>query len=598
MFNFKSISKVAIFLIWSIFVLPVTAQNIQNGNKAAQNSEASLLNMSVSGVDAHYASASQCNVNLTAQSASCNLTSDGSVTVELLNPNQVFPVPYSFSGSDISGNSYGPVTGNATTATLNFNSLKPGTYYINFNGNTALCPYGVGQDSVTVGLGPPLSISSQNPGCNLPNGSISVRLTNAQQVYPVQYVFAGSSLVGGNTFGPESGSWSIASPITFSGLQPGSYYINFNSANCQAFQDTFVLGYDTVNLSGSYNIIDVTCSGHNQFLFSVNGGTPPLSYNYSDPLNGNISGNSINDSFFVNNAVSGYTYNISGTDGLGCPFNGSAQVTGFQPYANQTICIVTVDSASGKNNIIWDQTPGVGNSYYKIYKQNDTSSQNDSIAIVNVDSLSLFVDLNSNPAQQNSTYSISVVDSCGDESNLSPSHTTIHLSANQGINGQVNLIWNTYVGFTYNNFEIYRSNNGSAFSLINSVSNTSTSYTDLTPPTGTNYYYVSVVNQAGCSPSRSYNSSISNILYNNTTGVRDFNAGALNVLRGNKTGLFILNLPADGRLCVYDNLGQRILNKSGQSGYEQLDLTQQAKGMYFIQFQTSDKIYYAKIVSE
>src|SRR6202012_5072728 len=97
----------------------------------------------------------------------------------------------------------------------------------------------------------------------------------------------------------------------------------------------------------------------------------------------------------------------------------------------------------------------------------------------------------------------------------------IHLSANQGINSEINLQWNPYVGFSYSDFEIYRSNNGGAFSLIGTVANTSYAYTDLTPPSGVNYYYVSVVNPAGCNPSRSVSSSSSNILSSIALSVAD-----------------------------------------------------------------------------
>jgi hypothetical protein len=176
--------------------------------------------------------------------------------------------------------------------------------------------------------------------------------------------------------------------------------------------------------------------------------------------------------------------------------------------------LVSVDSLDGKNKIIWEKTSNQGIKFYKIYKQNSTTSQFDSIAIVHYDSFSVYKDLSSNPSQQSASYRITSVDSCDTENLTSSEHTTIHLSANQGVNNNVNLQWNAYLGFNYPNFEIYRSNNGAPYNLIGTVANTSFSYTDLTPPTGSNYYYVAVSKPSPCNPTKvaAVIKSVSNIL--------------------------------------------------------------------------------------
>ena len=117
----------------------------------------------------------------------------------------------------------------------------------------------------------------------------------------------------------------------------------------------------------------------------------------------------------------------------------------------------------------------------------------------NEDNLS-FVDTESNALQQSYSYLLTTIDDCGNESALETisRHKTIHLSSNQGINGEINLLWNPYEGFDYNVFDIWRSNNGGDFELIGQVSTSNLTYTDLTPPIGQNQYFISVTQLDEC----------------------------------------------------------------------------------------------------
>ena len=66
-------------------------------------------------------------------------------------------------------------------------------------------------------------------------------------------------------------------------------------------------------------------------------------------------------------------------------------------------------------------------------------------------------------------YKIAAIDVCTNESDLSPAHKTVHLTMNEGVNGEVNLIWNPYEGFTVSNYLIYRSIDGGQMSFIGFV---------------------------------------------------------------------------------------------------------------------------------
>ncbi len=266
--------------------------------------------------------------------------------------------------------------------------------------------------------------------------------------------------------------------------------------------------------------------------------------------------------------VDGGQYSVTVSDAYNCVATADTTINVTYPIDWARLCLITVDSSTGFNQLIWEKTDGYNTAWFKIYKQNNFTSQFDSIGLVHIDSLSVFTDYNSNPNQQSATYYIGTIDSCGNEAfglAFQYGHTTIHLSANQGINNQVNLQWNAYNGFNYSNFEIYRSNNGGAFAQIGSVANSSFSYTDLNPPGGSNYYYVAVTNPNGCNPSRSVNSSISNILDGQgnpfITGIKDFDECHVIVYPNPAKDIIEVNAT---KLVVTEGCSAKIINALGQ----------------------------------
>lgn len=239
------------------------------------------------------------------------------------------------------------------------------------------------------------------------------------------------------------------------------------------------------------------------------------------------------------------------------------------PYSQQQICMVTVDSATGYNQIIFEPTHNKNISEYKIYKLNDLTSQYEVAGVIPYDSFSVFIDHNSNPAQQSSSYAISVIDStCGTESAISTAHTTIHLSSNVGTSGEVNLAWNAYAGFSYSTFEIYRSNNGGAFAQIGNTANSVFSYTDLTPPSGTNRYYVAIAKVPACNPSRSVSSTISNILNPVTTGINEIENDNISAYPNPFTDK--LAITPNTAYKLFDLVGREVYNSENKTNLSQL----------------------------
>lgn len=222
---------------------------------------------------------------------------------------------------------------------------------------------------------------------------------------------------------------------------------------------------------------------------------------------------SINQSQIVKNQDS--TLWVTVRDINGCyATSDTLDVTVWKPFEGEDICLVTVDSLN-RNQIIWNKTLGKRTLEYGVYKQNPTTGSYVLIGSVPATGqLSVFSDPNSNARETSSRYKLSVVDSCGNESELSDNHKTMHLTLNEGISGEVNLIWDGYEGIDFLQYEIYRGPSPKTMLKLADVSSANFTYSDLNPPPGLLFYKVLVVNPDPCTPTgktNAFGESTSNI---------------------------------------------------------------------------------------
>ena len=108
-------------------------------------------------------------------------------------------------------------------------------------------------------------------------------------------------------------------------------------------------------------------------------------------------------------------------------------MVGSSPVANPDICIVTVDNITGKNEVVWNRPVSKAIKHFNVYSQGTQANVFNLIGKVPWDSLTVFIDTSSIPAQQSYLYQLSAVDTCGSEHNSVQYHQTIHLSINQGM---------------------------------------------------------------------------------------------------------------------------------------------------------------------
>jgi hypothetical protein len=174
--------------------------------------------------------------------------------------------------------------------------------------------------------------------------------------------------------------------------------------------------------------------------------------------------------------------------------------------------------------VVWEKPVSTAIDSFYVYKEINQANVYQKVGGTSFADSAIFDDVSSNPAVQAYRYKLSAIDSCGVESDLGDFHKTIHLTINQGIGSSWNLIWSGYEGFNFPSYNIYRGSNSSNMVLLTTIASNLTSYTDLTAPGGQLYYQIEVVGSYSCDPSKSFNSSRSNIVDNgaiacNNTGI-------------------------------------------------------------------------------
>jgi hypothetical protein len=329
------------------------------------------------------------------------------------------------------------------------------------------------------------------------------------------------------------------------------------------------------------------CQGDTVFFTST--ANSSVSYQWYG-TNGNAIQNQILTTF--NTTVPG-SYYVEAENEFGCTQNSNTLTVSNYLLPEQIIdiCAVTVDTATNTNKILWAKPPGAYRVwYYNIYRETAIAGQYGIVGSVLDTALTEFVDILANPSVQSYRYKIAHVDSCGIESIKSELHRTIHLSSNMGINGEVNLSWNAYEGFSYPTFDILRSVNGSPFTSIAQISSNSNTYSDINPPVGIKNYMISIdIPNGGCSPNKSYGSTISNRISVGTASLAFDLENSIEVYPNPSNGIFniiITNQSSDQyrKFEIVNAVGQLVMDFDIMPNEQKksIDLSEFANGVYFL----------------
>jgi hypothetical protein len=278
-------------------------------------------------------------------------------------------------------------------------------------------------------------------------------------------------------------------------------------------------------------------------------------------------------------------YTVELSDDNGCVATAGPVSVNFALQGAVPICLVTVDSTTGSNVIVWEPVASEVTSSYVIYKETNVADVYAAIGTVDYGSDGIFEDVNSNSAVQASRYKLALIDTCDIESSLSDLHKTIHLTSNLGVGNTVNLIWSHYEGFAFGSYNIYRGTASDNMTLLATIASNLNSYTDLFPLT--NGYYMIEVEGVSCDPSRTIQTSKSNIINYEIVGVEDLMASQISIYPNPATNNITLNVSAElvgGNYKIYDALGREVMNGKLSSTSTIIDVDSLARGSYRIAF--------------
>ena len=191
-------------------------------------------------------------------------------------------------------------------------------------------------------------------------------------------------------------------------------------------------------------------------------------------------------------------------------------------YVAPEICMVTVDTASGDNLVIWEKKSEIAPIVqYNVYREGIITGVFDKLAVIPYDSLSVYLDEKANPSIQAYRYIITATDTAGNETDyeLCRPHKTIHLLTTTNPETRATqLDWDFYYGFNYGTFIVYRSTNGMNFETFYLMAATSTTFTDPNINKELLYYRIGVMKPEPCVPtsklkagSGPYSQSMSNL---------------------------------------------------------------------------------------
>lgn len=253
----------------------------------------------------------------------------------------------------------------------------------------------------------------------------------------------------------------------------------------------------------------------------------------------------------------------------------------------QHICMVTFDTVTQKNVVVWMKIDSSRVGHFNIYKETHVNNQYEKIGEVPFSQFSTFVDMDSDPIVKSDKYKMSVTDTSGVEFEKSPHHKTIHLNISPGIYG-FNLIWNHYEGFEYQTCRIHRKLDGGFWEVLDSVASNVDSYTDLYTSPGLAAYYIEVVKPVPCTPSKEWGnvSVFSNVATAAPLGVEEDELSGIMIYPNPVRDKLFLSLPGDEpaqfTLEIYRPDGRKVYESQISTGTTGVDVTGFSTGLYIL----------------
>ncbi|MBC7863317.1 MAG: PKD domain-containing protein [Bacteroidia bacterium] len=405
--------------------------------------------------------------------------------------------------------------------------------------------------------------------------------------------------------GPYNFIWQTGlNSSTLSGITAGTYsLVVVDSKGCLK-QITTTLNNQGAPALGIDSVGPLNCGSGGASIFTTGIGANPLSYSWTNGVNtfstADISG------------LPGGSYTLTCTDVNGCQSFKVVEITETKPIGNP-VCLVTVDTTTYTNKVIWEEVTQPDLASYNIYRESSQAGLYYLVGNVDKDSLHQYIDPVADPNIRPWRYKITSVSDCGTESEQSDFHKTIHLTINKGLTDSTyNLIWDNYEGQnTYTTFYIWIYKNTTGWVKMDSIAKTDHSYTSFVNGFSALtdlYYFVEAGPLVGCDPQRSIvNTSRSNIKQivagpdtTGSIGIMEQDLSDNFVLYPNPTkGIITIKTTDDWgktKIEITNVLGQVLYAENATISTKIIDISNFANGIYFVRVYKGDKAISRKIM--
>jgi hypothetical protein len=280
-----------------------------------------------------------------------------------------------------------------------------------------------------------------------------------------------------NANGNLSYEWSLNNITTpdLSGISNGIYFVEVTDEEGCKYNEKFML--NSMSDAPSYQNVRVVRSTCGEATGAIELSLAPTA------------GESITDIQWSNGMTAESIYNVP-SDYYECVATQSNGCQGFfswtvgtRPSERPEICIVTVDSATTTNLVVWEKPITEDIHHYKIYRETSQAGLFELIDTVHYSNISVFNDVVASPKTRSWRYRISSVNQCGIESPPSKIHKTIHVVTQELGNGEVRVVWDNYEGVNFATYDVYRYTDVSGWDLwLDDVAFNALPFENDTPP--------------------------------------------------------------------------------------------------------------------
>ena len=379
------------------------------------------------------------------------------------------------------------------------------------------------------------------------------------------------------------------------GLFPGLYSVNVFDANSCLATEIFTIE-NQLPLHVSTVVQNTECMLSNgKIVTTATGGVAPYSFLCEQ---NQVTTDTIKD-------LGVGIYDIEVTDAHGCITTTQAELGMFT--SEYPICILSVTD-EGKNRVVWEKYGDVSMLSVNIYKM--VGGDYEWMGTVDSSRFSYFDDPITNPNVVPSRYAITTNDACGNESDFSPFHQTIHLGAAKGVDeNSVVLDWTEYLDesheFIPQWYYLYKGTDENNMELFDSVDARVASECNDDNPQGAKFYKVGVRKDDPCvvtgllkAESGPFSLAMSNIAETENTGVLQIENTEIILYPNPNNGICIIqNDVLQGAMLEIQNISGQVIWKSEAKGNViEIDIQNQKSGIYTVTIAKDGKEYVAKFV--